>query len=178
MVRSTPHAHRQGPAARGSRAHKTADLTNPHHQPLGVVATMTTTASEQESARSKRDEGIANTCGIAAIALIPCFALYYALVSTHVLNPPPGLSGVWAITVVGLGFVKINTWIVDRRVSATEDRHAYDLAEVRDELRALREALLHEGEQAASELLTQADRHLNGRSVGSVSHLSTARPGS
>jgi hypothetical protein len=139
---------------------------------------MTTAASEQESTRSKGDDRIANTCGIAAIALIPCFALYYLLVSTHVLTPPPGLSTMWAVTVISLGFVKINIWIVDRRVSAAEERHACDLAEVRDELRALRQAILPDGDQVATEMLRSAEKYLNERDTAAVAHLPRVRPGS
>lgn len=77
---------------------------------------------------TKTSSRTATTCTVAAFALGACYAFYFTLVNLGVLpDPPTGLVTTWIVVIIGLAYVPINMWIIDRRVNLAEQRHATEL---------------------------------------------------
>jgi hypothetical protein len=129
---------------------------------------------------------IANRVAIGGLIYGAGWAVYYWNVVAGRVDPPEGFI---AISVAGIALcimTRTTYWIADRRAGQIEarhdqemtrirDQHSAELAEVRDELRLLRQAVERAGD--ATEMLSSAEKYLNERGGGSVSHLSRARPG-
>jgi len=131
---------------------------------------------------------IANRVAIGGLIYGAGWAVYYWNVVAGRVDPPEGFI---AISVAGIALcimTRTTYWIADRRGQQIEvrhrqemeelrDRHSVELAEVRDELRLLRQAVLNEGEQATGVTLAALEKHLNERGAN-VAHLPRVHPGS